>query len=128
MKHIIELTNKNISEVAILSEGQCFGEQALINNHTRSATIKCKTDCHIGVLKKQDYERSVGKIQKTLILKFVSFMQNCVYFANWSKTALSKLFYFFKNFHYCLLDKTLFVNLHNEISFPCSSTIRISHK
>lgn len=45
MKHVIDLTNKNICEVATMQEGQCFGEQALINNKPRAATIKCKKDC-----------------------------------------------------------------------------------
>ena len=62
MKQIIELTNKNINEVAILTDKQCFGEQALINNKPRAATIKCKTDCYLGVLSRRAYENSIGKI------------------------------------------------------------------
>ena len=62
MKQITELTNKNICEVGTLTDGDSFGEQALINNKPRAATIKCKTDCYMGILTRHDYDKSVGKI------------------------------------------------------------------
>lgn len=80
----------------MLKDGQCFGEQALINHKPRAATIKCKTDCYLGTLYRVDYENSVGKIQRTQIEKLISFLKNIPYFANWSKTAVSKLFYYLK--------------------------------
>lgn len=64
IQQISELMHKNINEVATLTDGKYFGEQALLNNKPRAATIKCKTDCHIGVMTRPDYTISIGRIHK----------------------------------------------------------------
>jgi len=53
---------KNGTEVGQLTTGDCFGEQALMYSRPRAATIKCATDCHFGILNKDDYELTFTKI------------------------------------------------------------------
>ena len=55
----------------------CFGEQALINNKPRMATVKCLEDCYFGVMSREDYKQSIGKIQKRQIDLKVSFLKSC---------------------------------------------------
>ena len=66
MAKINEIARKgNINEVKTLKDGEYFGEQALLTNKPRSATIKCKTDAYVGVLTRTDYNSSIGKIHKS---------------------------------------------------------------
>ena len=43
---------KWFSEIINLSEGNSFGELALINDKPRAASIKCKTECIFAVFSK----------------------------------------------------------------------------
>ena len=58
------LTDQDDIEVSQLTNGMSFGEQALINQKPRAATIKCLEDCYLGVLSRQDYNSTIGKMQK----------------------------------------------------------------
>lgn len=49
-------------EVITLTEGQSFGELALINSKPRAATIRAVTDCSFGVISRYDYKRIIEKI------------------------------------------------------------------
>ena len=49
------LANTNDKEVSILNKGMSFGEQALLNDAPRAATIRCNEDCYFAVLSKEDY-------------------------------------------------------------------------
>ena len=51
-------------EVAQLTEGQSFGELALLNNAPRAATIFCLSDCYFATLDKEDYVRVLKKVDK----------------------------------------------------------------
>ena len=42
----------SLLKVNELSEGDSFGERALINEAARLATVVCETDCFFGVLNK----------------------------------------------------------------------------
>ncbi len=42
--------------LAILEEGACFGEMALINDLPRSADAVCNTPCTLGVIKRERFE------------------------------------------------------------------------
>ena len=77
VKQIQLLTHKGAKDVATLRAGMFFGELALINNEARAATIVCKTDCYFGVLSREDYSSSIGKIQDIANTKYINFMRNC---------------------------------------------------
>lgn len=61
-----QLTTHNVTqeheEVAVLQKGDTFGEQALLHNKPRAATIQCLEPCFFAVLSKSDYEKGVGRI------------------------------------------------------------------
>jgi CRP-like cAMP-binding protein len=45
-----------MKEVKELSDGEAFGELALLNKKPRAATILCKEDCHFAVLDKKHFK------------------------------------------------------------------------
>ena len=50
------------TEVVTLSNGQSFGELALINDAPRAATIHCISECYFAVIGRPDYEKVLKKI------------------------------------------------------------------
>lgn len=51
-------------KVITLSEGNSFGELALIHDKPRAATIRCESDVILGSINKGDYKNIIGKIEK----------------------------------------------------------------
>jgi CRP-like cAMP-binding protein len=117
------LTNDNFftefKEVATKGTGEFFGELALIDNKPRSATIKCITPCFFATLDKTSYDNSLGKIQTAQLESMIDFLSSIPQFGGtggsstineitqkdenkwtWSKTALSRLSYYFKEVKY----------------------------
>ena len=47
------------SKVAVLAMGDYFGESALINDETRSATVIADTDCELYILHKEDFKKTL---------------------------------------------------------------------
>ena len=82
--------------VAILEDGQSFGELALLKESPRNATITCITECHMAVLTKLDYLRVLGKIHEKKISSFVDFLKEIPVFRSWSKRNVETLYHFFK--------------------------------
>jgi CRP-like cAMP-binding protein len=50
-----------LEEVAVLKEGQSFGELALITNKKRNATIVTKENTHFATITKSQYQKALGK-------------------------------------------------------------------
>jgi len=50
--------------VRYLKEGEGFGEIALKRNIPRTASILCKTECEVLVMKKEQYELGFGRMQR----------------------------------------------------------------
>lgn len=49
------------NQVAVLRQGQVFGERALLNKQHRAATIKCATDCEFLVITQEDFGSLIGE-------------------------------------------------------------------
>jgi CRP-like cAMP-binding protein len=47
-----------------LKDGDHFGEVALIEHRSRNTSAICKTDCHFAVLSREDFDRSLGAIER----------------------------------------------------------------
>mmetsp|Transcript_34688 Transcript_34688/g.53175 ORF Transcript_34688/g.53175 Transcript_34688/m.53175 type:complete len:408 (-) Transcript_34688:1254-2477(-) len=93
--------DSNFKKVGTLKKkGDSFGEQALLNSKPRAATVKCASPCFFAVMNRQDYEKSLGKIQKKQMNKMIEFLRGCPHFRHWSRTALVKLTYYFKKKQY----------------------------
>ena len=85
----------NLNYIKELSEGESFGELALLSHKKRNATIIAKTNVHFAVLEKQAYNTVLEKKEaKKLELK-VAFFKGLPYFTKWTKTSLQKFIYFF---------------------------------
>ncbi len=59
-----EQEERNLIEVKQMGNGQAFGELALISSKPRAATIKCLEDSEFAVMTKQDYLRTLVKIDE----------------------------------------------------------------
>lgn len=82
--------------MATLGPGRSFGEQALLNNRPRAASIECLAPCFFAVLNRKDYERSFGKVQTKHAEAMVKFYMSCPVFQGWTKGQLGRLGYYFK--------------------------------
>ena len=58
------LIEDRMLEVAVLSNGQSFGELALISNKPRAASIRAKTTCYFAILNKEDYQNVYGAMEQ----------------------------------------------------------------
>jgi len=79
-----------MQDVATLTQGQSFGELALLNQKPRSATMLCTTDCDFAVIDKQSYDKVIRQIQKKIQNERVQFLRSIPFFAKWTKTSLTK--------------------------------------
>lgn len=95
-----EFNTDHLVQVAVLIEGQSFGDIALVTENPRNATVKCLTDCHFAVLNKDDYLRILGKITDKKISLFVEFIKNIPVFKSWSKKSIESIYCFFKPVDY----------------------------
>ena len=85
-------------ELMKLSNGQSFGELALITSKPRSANVMCLRDCHFAIMNKHDFERVLQKIElKAQILKY-EFLTQIPFLKKWSKKQM-------QNFQYYLTTK-----------------------
>ena len=91
-------------EVAQLGSGQSFGEQALLKQSVRGATIKCVETCFFGVLSKADYHASVGTMQRRQIEQKIELFQSCPQFQNWTRSSLNKFQFHWKKHKYYKSD------------------------
>ena len=65
-------TKSRLEEVKVLPAGSFFGEYALLENKPRTATTKCKEDCHFAVLEKEDFQQILSnQKEKDIFLIFV---------------------------------------------------------
>ena len=58
-----------------LSEGETFGELAIINKMPRAATITCLSDCYFAVMNANDYNQFVVRIYNKKIANFCEFIK-----------------------------------------------------
>ena len=102
MKNLLELKWKSVKVVRTYKGGNSFGEQALLNNKPRTATVRCLTECYFGVLNRDAYEKTISKVQRDKIDVMVNFLRRLPLFNGWSKIAISKLImYFIKKEKFC---------------------------
>ena len=97
-KHYVEESNsfiQEMKEVAEFGAGSSFGEFALLNDKPRSATIVAKTACHFAVLNKFEFRRILGSIAEKEITEKVEYLYCHPFFKGWSRTAITKLSYYF---------------------------------
>lgn len=93
-------TDRSIQEVRTYGPGDSFGELALLQNQPRAASIQCKTLCHFAVLRREDHEKTLHRLQKKKLDEKVEFLLGQPMFKSWSKGAMTKLSYYFNERNY----------------------------
>jgi CRP-like cAMP-binding protein len=88
-------TDRAVQEVRTYRVGDSFGELALIQNQPRAASIQCKALCHFAVLRREDYEKTLQRVQKRTLDENVEFLLGQPMFKAWSRGAMVKLSYYF---------------------------------
>lgn len=82
--------------IAYLSDGQAFGEMALIHNKPRMATVRCVQKTHLIVLTKEAFEAVIGKMEKRLLNEKLDFMQNLPFFNMVARNTIARITYSLK--------------------------------
>lgn len=75
-------------EVAVLTDGNSFGELALISNKPRSATIICKKNCHFAVMQKQEYDKLIQRLEFRALEKKLDFLSSLKFVAPMNRSVL----------------------------------------
>ena len=96
--HIVEENeeddfSKRYIEINTLIGGKSFGDLALIGSKPRMASIRTIEDTHFAVLSRDDFERSLGQIERKKLNEKISFLRSLPFFQLLTKTSLSKLTY-----------------------------------
>lgn len=83
-------------KVGAVNPGVGFGELALLNSKPRAATIKCDVESTFAVLEKRDYLRILKKFDERRLNALIDFFKALPMFENWTRQAVGKLTYYFK--------------------------------
>lgn len=87
--------DKEMKEVKILSDGDYFGELALIRGGLRAATVKARTSSLLVVLKKNDFKKILSAVTEKTINEKVEVLKKIPLFSPISHLELQKLSYYF---------------------------------
>ena len=83
------------TQLAVLKEGSCFGELALISNQPRAASILCREPTHLAVLEREEYRHILGRIDDAKLEAKVQLLQKHPAFCSWTRNSLQRISYFF---------------------------------
>ena len=82
-----------MSELAVLGDGDAFGELALIYDKPRIATVKCLERCHFIVLSKTEYKSALSEIERRKTNELINFIKMLPVFKKLSRTKLTTYTY-----------------------------------
>lgn len=75
-----------------LEAGKAFGEQSLISNKPRLASIVCEKNCHFAVLNKIDFNQILKDFETEKYKHLFKFICSKYAFKGWHITPLKKLY------------------------------------
>jgi CRP-like cAMP-binding protein len=84
-----------MKEVKVLTQGDYFGELALINNTGRAATVQAKKTSVLAVLRKSDFKKTLEHFAEKKLNEKVSFLRKIPIFSMINSFELQKLSYYF---------------------------------
>ena len=87
-------------QLALLRQGEYFGELALINYKPRAASAVCREETHLAVLERNDYFRVLGRTHNDSLQSKLTLLFSMPVFAHWTKTAVQSLSYFLRERSY----------------------------
>ncbi|CAG9311607.1 unnamed protein product [Blepharisma stoltei] len=124
---VVKIETEELTKVAIINEGESFGELSLISNKPRAATLIAEEKIILGVISKPNFKKILGKYEIKRLNEKIDFLQALPMFSNWSKTALYKLGLYFSR---VLYKKHQFVykegDLANTVYFVKSGEFKIT--
>ena len=88
------LEQKYTKILAELGKGSAFGELSLLYGKPRMASLKAVEDCHVMVLTKESYNKSLEEIERKRILLKVVDLKNLPCFQHLTTSFLSKIVYY----------------------------------
>ena len=92
LKELAKLRNTEwFFECQTLSQGDSLGDLALLNSKPRSATIKCKTNCILGMLSSHDYHRLFGAIARMEQNLKIKFFEEMPLLRHWGRDKIKDL-------------------------------------
>lgn len=89
----LEIIDEGDVDIARVESGGSFGELALLDGKPRMATINCLTRCHMVVLSKVDYNKSLKSIDSKRLMSIVTFIRNIPIFQRLTRTFLTRFSY-----------------------------------
>lgn len=96
-----------LNPVAEGTNGQAFGELALINDKPRSATIIWLEDTHFAILEKDDFKKIMEKSIRSKFSSKVQFLSGFPFLAGMTRIAKTKLWYIMKEQKYIAGQKVI---------------------
>ncbi|CAI2379308.1 unnamed protein product [Moneuplotes crassus] len=81
----------DLLEIATLERGASFGEVALIEDKPRGASIKCRYDCIFATMEREDYSKTLSRIENRNINKIIDFFKDLPYFSSYGRAALDRI-------------------------------------
>ena len=94
----------SLVSVSEMAAGACFGELALLQGLSRSATIQCLERTVVGVLSKENFNVVLKEHEAKKLNWKINFLQSTPMFSSWSRQALSRLTYYLKERKFKRLD------------------------
>ena len=87
------LETQEMIEAKVLSSGDSFGELALLNNESRSATVKCLEQCYLAVIVQRDYKKILRSDAEKTVKERVEILKHLPIFNEVSESSLKCLGY-----------------------------------
>jgi len=85
------LHDLNIRKVNELKDGDMFGEQAILRENVRTASIRCMEDTHLAYITKSDFQKMYNSIMKAKQDRRIQFLKAIPLFSQLSKHYLQKM-------------------------------------
>ena len=93
---VLTRDGKDLRQLTVLRQGECFGELALLSHKPRAASVLCREECHFAILERDDYTRILGRIQDSKLQEKVDILFLHPVFQKWTRSAIQRLSYYFK--------------------------------
>ena len=90
------LHDLKVRYVCTLTDGAQFGEQAVLINCVRTASIRCVTDTHLAYITDTDFKKIYENILKAKLDRRITFLKTIPLFSQLSKHYLQRMTGMFK--------------------------------
>ena len=85
------LHDLKVRHLRSLRDGDQFGEQALLRDNIRSASVRCTQDTHLAYISSEDFQKIYDNIMKVRYDRRIQFLKAIPIFSSLSKHYLQKM-------------------------------------